>query len=227
MEHYVKNAEKRTCGNPVENKMKERPILFSGEMVRAILEGRKTQTRRVITKVPELAVDVTHNNAKDIWFWVGKYGHLEGEIINRYGIPGDRLWVRETWADMTACYEEPLKGESPLYVAFKADDSVWNVFGKAVYIEQLGQGGLHVEKWKPSIHMHWQSSRITLEITNVRVERLQRISHDDACDEGIGNTRGGKFACIERYGMIWDKINGKKHPWSSNPWVWVISFKKL
>jgi hypothetical protein len=211
--------------------MKERPILFSGSMVTAILDGRKTQTRRVIKHQPY-----------DNGLWPRGTPPGASELDCPYGKPGDRLWVRETWADMTACYSDPVEGESPLNVAFKADDSVWNVYGKAVYLEQLGQAGLYVDKWKPSIHMHRQSSRITLEITGVRVERLNDISEGDAIAEGItwlnGATAGhltraevqtleGKFIHQKGFANIWNFVNGKKHPWSSNPWVWVVEFKRI
>lgn len=168
---------------------KERPILFSSEMVRAILEGRKTQTRRIVKPQPYRSSDMPETIG---WYkdrpWHIYYicnGRTTTDFTSPYGKPGDRLWVRETWADVTACFGDKDPDESPWNVAFKADNSVWNVLGKAVYLEQLEQSGIYVDKWKPSIHMHRQSSRITLEITNVRVERLQDISEEDAKAEGF------------------------------------------
>jgi hypothetical protein len=209
---------------------KERGILFSGPMVRAILDGRKTQTRRVVQNVPDAAVDITHNNARDVWFWVGEHSHLEGEIINRYGKPGDRLWVRETWGVTakvsTDCWMYgPYNDIDKDFIGYRADDPepYWH--------------------WKPSIHMPRRFSRITLEITDVRVERLQRISGEDidaegvlSCDEWqdyLANYESQQSAETrletphEYWARRWDRINGKKHPWNSNPWVWVISFRQV
>ena len=173
--------------------VKERPILFSGEMVRAILDGRKTQTRRVVKPQPP---------------------PLGGFVKNPYGQPGDRLWVRETWALDDKYY-------------YRADGAVGDRCGK----------------WKPSIHMPRAASRITLEITGVRVERLQEITISDIYAEGaitdewlewrddvsgVGMPAGSRIE-NERdvWEKLWDSINGKTYPWKSNPWVWVIEFKRI
>jgi hypothetical protein len=193
----------------MKTETKERPILFSGPMVRGILEGRKTQTRRVIAKVPDGVTGVTHNNAKDIWFWWD--GRLAGEVVNPYGKPGDRLWVRET---------------------FKPTNPVLD--SRFLYRADLRSPDLG-KPWKPSIFMPREASRLTLEITNVRVERLNDISGADALLEGITATLGGTvfgFAAVKadakrKFAMLWDVINAKKHPWASNPWVWVMEFKQI
>jgi len=181
--------------------MKERPILFSGAMVRAILEDRKTQTRRIV---------------KDV----------DGK--NRYGVPGDRLWVRETFG-----YEVRSVGGTPhqqiVYRASKPD---------AVYC--YGSQGQEIKiKWKPSIFMPRLSSRITLEITNIRIERLNDISEEDAIAEGYepggwspSYNDPGNVGCVEywpakdEFICLWESINGKDS-WIQNPWVWVIEFERV
>ncbi len=164
--------------------MKERPIMFSGEMVRAILEGRKTQTRRV-WKRPELR--------KADW----EIG--DSSIACPYGEVGDRLWVRETWCG----------GQHGMPVHYKAS---WteHEYGPA---------------WKPSIHMPRKYSRITLEITGVRVERVQDMSVEDAINEGIGLS---SVDPLGSFGQLWDSINAKcGYGWGVNPWVWVVEFKRV
>lgn len=198
---------------------KERPILFSGEMVRAILEGRKTQTRRVVKHQQVL------DSLNDIGLWDGP-GEVEDweKSFCPYGKPGDRLWVREAWG-----YSGLNRVE---YKASPAD----------------GKDFRCVDRWKPSIHMPRCASRITLEITNVRTERLQDISDADSIAEGVegpfdgpeDHNDGKQFQywrdystqnnyCTPRgsYRSLWGSINGNKHPWISNPWVWVIEFREL
>jgi hypothetical protein len=216
--------------------MKERPILFSGPMVRAIIEGRKTQTRRIVKQVPHW-----QHCGKDIMEWglSGCYTDDEGwhwldiqtevddnshdEIKCPYGQPGDRLWVRETWAPMPGGPVTPQNG-----VIYRADSSdSWT--------------------WRPSIHMPRWASRITLEITSVRVERLREISASDSIAEGIEpvpdnspfrNTCGWKDYLepdslpfdhdkpSASFRTLWESINGPGS-WKLNPWAWVIEFKKL
>lgn len=183
--------------------MKERPILFSGPMVNAILENRKTQTRRVVKPQPE------RDPACGVWFPATtakrKRHYANEEHFRRglpidwspYGVVGDRLWVREAWQD----------GNGGIY--YRAD-------------------GIHPGPWKPAIHMPRWASRITLEITGVRVERLQDISNDDARAEGVPEWDGDEPGDYRgSFRDVWDSINGKRHPWSSNPWVWVREFKRI
>jgi hypothetical protein len=163
--------------------MKEHPILFSGEMVRAILDGRKTQTRRVVKKEWEKIEDCP------------------------YGKIGDRLWVRENFIK--------LNDESLIYRVdrmMKWPDGSWHQAAKDFKF-----------KWKPSIHMPRYASRITLEITDVRVELLKAISNDDARAEGIPID---SEAVVWSYRQIWEAINGEGS-WDKNPWVWAISFKMV
>ncbi len=215
--------------------MKERPILFSAPMVRAILDGRKTQTRRVIKNVPSW-----EHFGRDIMDWDLSGIHQEHEQADSdrwcldvqcdvddhsremircpYGAPGDRLWVRETWGvlfpDFVHDEHEP--------TWYRATD------------EEPGPG-----RWRPSIHMPRARSRIDLEVTGVRVERLHQISDDDALREGI-DTEGevyeggeslqsaGSPHSPERYtfATLWRSINGDAS-WESNPWVWVVEFKRV
>ncbi|TXH90322.1 MAG: hypothetical protein E6Q78_05105 [Rhodoferax sp.] len=176
--------------------MKEHPILFSAPMVRAILAGTKTQTRRVVKPTPE---------------WIGKSGVLSfnGRVglphaICPYGQPGDRLWVREAW-----------NGYGP----FKD--------GMHYYYRATDQNP-DSTKWKPSIHMPRAASRITLEITGVRVERLQDISEADAKAEGYKEFPGSvnQMDPVTWYQALWEQINGPG-AWDANPWVWVVKFKRL
>lgn len=187
--------------------MKERPILFSGPMVRALLEGRKTQTRRV----------VKYKNIRQTPP-MGKMfsGGFEGDSICPYGQPGDRLYVRETWKQAF-----PVTDYS--YGVIYAADK-WQSLGMAEYC-----GG-----WKPSIHMPRWASRITLEIVSVRVERVLNISEADARAEGVEpeidgwNLKGEVYAYWKGFAILWDSINKKRgFGWEKNPWVWIIEFKRI
>jgi hypothetical protein len=193
--------------------MKERPILFSGEMVRAILEGTKTQTRRVIAPV----------QPRDDGRWPAGRDPL-GDCP--FGQPGDRLWVRETWARLYPTEPAHLLYRAdfePRYGAWEQDDTPRHT--------------IRVESWRPSIHMPRWASRITLELTSVRVERLQDISEEDAWTEGVTRVRGDLFGVEglvpfehhypqDAFAALWHVVN-PKHPWNSNPWVWVLGFKRV
>lgn len=181
--------------------MSERPILFSGPMVKAILEGRKTMTRRVVKPQP---IDVVKNKGlENSWCAVRLNGAFPA--VCPYGQVGDRLWVRETWY---------VENNDDYYPYYKASEEHPEIF----------------PKWRPSIFMPRWASRITLEITGVRVEKLQEITEEDAMKEGVNwqDTAGlARFTAKKLFMTLWDSINGKKYPWASNPWVWVIAFKKL
>ena len=187
--------------------MKERPIPFSAPMVRALLAGTKTQTRRIV-------------KARDLEWMDVHQGLREPDNAERcpYGQPGgDRLYVRETWAAPHAYDHLP-----PRLIPQDA---------RIHYAATEDRGGL---LWRPSIHMPRWASRITLEVTGVRVERLQDISEVDALAEGVtdegslvtdlnGKDRGGTIAA---YATLWEVINGVGS-WDDNPWVWVLQFKHL
>ena len=205
-----------------ETKMKERPILFSSAMVLAILNGRKTQTRRVI---------ITPDDTKSIRWLVDQktvpHGKYTGWVIEcgaplllprkcPYGQSADRLWVRETF-----CIP-------------KLRDGSMDGNAAPIYKADLSSTDLASEEcdWSftPSIFMPRWASRITLEIVGVRVERLQEISNEDAIREGCWSHESIPATDVNKceFKTLWDSINKKRgHPWSSNCWVWVIEFRKL
>lgn len=178
--------------------MEERPILFSGPMVMAILDGRKTQTRRVVkpqTIQPSVLTPAAWKDA------------VTGRPVKSpYGYIGDRLWVKETFVHL---------GEHG-QVFYRAD-------GSNNYNDPFTWSG----SWKPSLFMRKKFSRITLEIVDVRVERVRDIGQGDACKEGCPKLHEP----IDWFSGLWDSINGKAKPgkhdvsWAANPWVWVIEFK--
>ena len=178
----------------------EKPIIFSTPMVRAILKGRKTQTRRVIKNILP-TVQRIEPNGPNSW---AMFGNNNGWTIEcPYGIPGSRLWVREKWRPS-------------------------QVKGKVWYAEVCGDD--QHPRWRSPIHMPRSASRLTLEITAVRAEKLNTISGHDIQAEGLDVkfTIPGSFEALEHYKALWDEINAKRgHPWSSNPWVWVIQFQKV
>jgi len=196
---------------------KERPILFGAPMVRAILAGTKTQTRRVVKQkhLPFIARLLD--------------GLLDGRWNQRplpYGQTGDRLWVREAWARYNITQDS-------CDIAYRAScdkddsgerDGYWTEGRRKepliVFVPDV--------KWRPSIHMPRWASRITLEITAIRVERLQDISEQDAEAEGVKNSlhlQGGRFA-RDNFAHLWWSLHGDGS-WEANPWVWVIEFKRV
>ena len=184
--------------------MKERPILFSGPMVRAILEGRKTQTRRVLKLQDYDGGDCYET----------KDGILRDILsLCPYGIPGDRLWVRETWRR----HKENL----PDGIMYRANNMLSFFTGDE---PEAAHDCKRTDFWRPSIFMPRWASRITLEITGVRVERLQEITEEDAISEGVLSSDYDKTYRYA-FSVLWDSINGKKYPWSDNPWVWVIDLR--
>ena len=188
--------------------MKERPILFNSEMVRAILAGRKTQTRRVIKRSDNWHVDIGRGR---IWpVRENEYGDWY-DVDCSYGQPGDRLWVREAFA-----YHPDGEGKDVIY---RATDPGWDE----------NNTGL---RWRPSIHMPRWASRIQLEVTSVRVEPVQDISADDCVDEGLDPSEvpgiGSDWSFIKAFSELWDTINaGRGYSWESNPRVWVVEFSKI
>ncbi|HAG3179117.1 TPA: hypothetical protein G8Z49_004587 [Salmonella enterica] len=224
--------------------MKERGMIFNGEMVRAILDGRKTQTRRIVNPQPELTKGSGFS-------WKGcLYGSGSNDReTNRnfahikcpFGKPGDRIWVRETYhgplfdyEHMESYLEDSSKFEKPDFCIYRADGNPAPEFYDA-------DDNLHCG-WRPSIHMPRWASRILLEITNVRVERLNSISEQDALREGIDRERleesQDNYDCIADHNMtgrptatgafkyLWESIYGEEN-WQANPWVWVIEFKRV
>ncbi|MCP9290027.1 hypothetical protein [Gracilimonas sediminicola] len=178
-------------------KPKERPILFSTEMVRAILDGRKTETRRVI-KPPFTVHANGYLTRSDKWGQFNPYPCP-------YGKEGDLLYVRETW--------QKIRGFNKAQFIYKADDSP--IF--------KGEGF----KWKPSIHMPKEASRIWLKVKEVTVERVQDITEADCYREGIeldNHPRNVRSLFKE----LWNSINESRgYGWDKNPWVWVVKFEVI
>ena len=216
--------------------MREHPIIFSTDMAKAILEGRKTQTRRVIKKAihefksskglfREIAGAVLPAMESG---WIAWYpGNSEGlaEFTKQqykkgfpcpYGQVGDRLWVRETWYYYGG--DEYMYQQNPKDVLYKSG-----------HIADPETGMVFIPKWRPSIFMPRWASRITLEITEVRVERVQEITEEDAIKEGISPEEHPFDAPpAMRFAILWDSINAKRgYSWESNCWVWVLSFRRL
>jgi len=198
----------------LEKIMKERPILMSVDNVKAILEGRKTQTRRVLKPQPRRHWD---RFCLDITWGFRVYTLQELSLLCPYGQVGDKLWVRETWAtehrlDTLTVSELGHASEIPLF--YKADSPIQTI--------------LVIGKWRPSVFMPRWASRITLEITAIRVERLQEITRNDIKAEGLGMpTLPNSHLPYLEFRDLWDSINALLgYGWETNPWVWVIVFVK-
>ncbi len=227
--------------------MRERPILFSAPMVRAILDGRKTQTRRVIklrefkpTDTP--GYDWIFRDRRSLW---NDYttADLVASKHNPYGAPGDRLWVREAFAYSV---KDPDSAFNDEYTEDRYDivhRATAENTGEWTNYDENGQQARIAPPWKPSIHMPRWASRITLEVTAVRVERLRDISEEDAQAEGVTPYVPGHGAAtadelsaepglrsprMYRFGFeqIWHDINGAES-WDVNPFVWVVEFKRI
>lgn len=178
--------------------MMERPILFSAPMVRALLDGTKTQTRRVAK--PKRSIEPMTDEC-------------------RYGQPGDRLWVREAWREWSdAAWHYAADG---LVLPKQRDRDL------AAFLAQRAPLTWESYRWRPSIHMPRAASRITLEVTDVRVERLHKISRGDAMAEGcpFANLQDGESP-VRWYEYLWRAINGPDS-WDANPWVWVVEFRRV
>ena len=207
------------------SEIKERPILFSAPMVRAILEGRKSVTRR---PVKGLKTDNPVVDAFDDSPLIGACWDIGGPVIRSpYGLPGDRLWVREAWqADDQVNSVAPRDLSHGEPIRYPAD---WD-------FRQSGCAMIKPGKIRPSIHMPRWASRILLEITDVRVERLQDISGDQAEAEGVDadmcrqflDTSPSRHQCkeavIHGFAGLWQSTGGD---WDANPWVWVVEFKRV
>lgn len=199
--------------------MRDRPILFSGPMVRAILAGQKTVTRRVV-KLPRWAVPGTIERFDVDLDGASAERRSDGEyapIPCPYGVPGDRLWVRETFAEHEV---DDVQGTRAFYRADHADGECQVRPGWAL-------------KWTPGIHMPRVVSRITLEVVSVRVERLHAITEEDAIREGVDAVsvadvpRNGTLTRRDDFAQLWERINGERAPWTSNPWVWRVEFRRV
>ncbi|MCK9526075.1 MAG: hypothetical protein M0R49_09130 [Limnochordia bacterium] len=203
--------------------MCEKPILFSTDMVRAILDGRKTMTRRIVKGLPD------DQSGCDLGVIKTNYGELTG-----YGFetmpyqPGDILWVRETWAMLNLDHHPINVGnpDYPVIYVYKAD-------------HETGNDGPDRIKWRPSIHMPREAARIFLKVIDVRVERLQDVTPEDIAAEGLPsfiippghehykNVCGENWLGFDWYIKLWNNIYAKRgYGWKVNPWVWVIEFER-
>lgn len=227
-----------------------KPIIFNDEMVKAILEGRKTQTRRIVRPQPEEGIQHTP---------FAPCGVLNGKgdpLVCRFGLRGDRLWVRENYrVYYGGGFENVDGGNRERFESFglefqagqprEIDFNFFNgvptetteaTYGRIDYEQILRLSESGNDGFRPSIHMPRWASRITLEITGVRVERLQDVSAEDARAEGCEKpdlppeVRGvaGDFVAGERttFAILWNRINGPG-AWAANPWVWVIEFRRV
>lgn len=218
--------------------MRERPILFSGAMVRALLDGSKTQTRRVVK-----------GRALD-WLQPGmftpEYVALRDSFLSPYGFTGDRLYVRETFFAY---------GRWETRFSAKKGRDEWHFVDMTLECDRIYQyaadgpevplqeqrGGIFPGWWKrPAIHMPRRASRTDLDVMDVRVERLKQISEGDAFAEGMrGNSNHSVVwheptkehllpAVVDEYATLWDELNAARgYGWDSNPWVWVVEFKRV
>lgn len=191
--------------------MREIPTIFNGPMVRAILAGTKTQTRRPIKRQPgnDIDADVLRGCVpmrRGRYEFMGCEGH---EISLRPPcFPGDRLWVKETFSHDPNC---PSVCTNPLHLYYRADfdeEDGWEI------------------RWKPSIHMPRWASRIVREIVSVRIERVQEIDEWGARAEGLTRRSDGPNI-VSAFRRLWDSIYGKTFPFRSNPWVWVREFRRI
>lgn len=217
-------------------------MLFSAPMVRAILAGTKTQTRRVVKPQPPCGCSYSINGAQshalcfksETTTWVAPTPKSTDHRLQcPYGQPGERIWVRETWAAWSSFSDEADEVEGT------AQDLVERGISRA-HISYRADYQTHADRWRPSIFMPRWASRITLEIVSMRVERLQEISEADALAEGLypnpkyahaklytwDGIQGNSNNPIYAYQLLWESINGAGS-WELNPWVWVVEFKRI
>lgn len=185
--------------------MKERGMIFNGEMVRAILDGRKTQTRRTIKWKQTRFTEIGEREDGSRWPWSEDAEHAcDFWHPCPFGAVGDRIWVRETWNKYGGL------------LTYRADHD---------WIDDMRKETVCTAKWVPSIHMPRWASRILLEITDVRVERLNSITEEDAEAEGVTDSGFGDLL-VDGYRYLWKSIYGEES-WKANPFVWVVSFKRV
>lgn len=213
--------------------MSERPILFSGAMVRAILQGQKQQTRRAVVPQPEVS---PQGNLAGKWLSKPLAGLLLPKVSDivahcPYGKAGDLLWVRENGWQRPERTPRMMREGADTWAPYYYDADITEADHA-----QFKEWGF---KRRPSIHMPRRFCRLVLEVTAVRVERLEDISEADAVFEGIEPADGGRAKCAQRgdlvhdsarsaYRCLWDSLNDKRGSgWATNPWVWAISFRRV
>lgn len=216
--------------------MRERPILFNTEMVQAILEGRKTQTRRIVKPQPTFSENVGCG-------WKGYVygiGSDHAETVRNFtrstypfGKVGDQLWVRETWHVEPDVEGWSMNDNEPCigWIGYKAGGSKEVTAPNFDAVQRCFPKGevdwdFLPNDWRPSIFMPRWASRVQLEIMNIRIERLNDISEDDAKAEGM--IADDDYCAEEYFSKLWNEINGwDEKGWNANPWVWVIEFKVI
>lgn len=225
---------------------RERPILFSAPMVRALLAGTKTQTRRRMKPQPEHGAEYASKGFDPpCALHLDYYGNPIGTHTCPYGVPGDRLWVRETWGYRSTTWWNRKPDELTVSIAYQADDSRADIkldvpcgerppgqprqrCGKDCDGDPGGKHGDELRRywasWRPSIYMPRWASRLLLEVTAVRVQRVQEISREDALAEGMDPL--SIVYPTDQYADLWDAINGAGS-WKANPWVWAVSFRRV
>lgn len=232
----------------------ERPILFSGPMVRAILDGRKTVTRRIMKPQPTGTAGKSWPD-EDRWAWPSNLARTMVDIneargLCPFGSSGDRLWVRETWMPRAAPCGVESFSNGVIYAATPNAGGGYAVHARESHADQIARLSKPGFTWRPSIHMPRWASRLTLEVVGVRVERLQEITEEDAIAEGA--QRFDNLPSTHPYGQdarwsmeaptatdqclgsarmafanLWDKLNSSRAPWASNPWVWRVEFRRV
>ncbi|HBU0321690.1 TPA: hypothetical protein MCO84_004642 [Klebsiella pneumoniae] len=218
--------------------MKERGMIFNGNMVRAILDGRKTQTRRPIKWKQTRFTEIGEREDGSKWPWSEDAEHTcDFWHPCPFGAVGDRIWVRETWGVVSHAFSDdglmidwvpdrPATAihEMPFGNGYYSGYAIYAADGDFTWGDDDGyEDGRSC--WKPSIHMPRAASRILLEITDVRVERLRSMSLDDARAEGVIAASGPMEAGLA-FRELWNSIYGEES-WKANPWVWVIEFKRV
>lgn len=187
-----------------------KPILFNTEMVEAILEGQKTQTRRTV-KQPPIVGDIM----RDEKGWYYEDGTRNGHSLIPQFSTGDILWVRETWSKLTEC---------DVFPPYEPHEE------RFIYRADRGDPDHFQAKWHPSIHMPKEAARIFLRVKDVRVERLQDMDEDAAIAEGIADSPAGTDSPLLRFTELWDKTirreDLREFGYHANPWVWVIEFER-
>ncbi|STT07299.1 morphogenetic protein [Klebsiella michiganensis] len=199
--------------------MTERGMIFNAEMVRALLDGRKTQTRRPIKWKQTRFTEIGEREDGSKWPWSEDAEHAcDFWHPCPFGAVGDRIWVREA-------FRVHSRATDVATLVYKASErNSWTEQTHRVPVAVCNKPATP-EKWTPSLHMPRWASRILLEITDVRVERLRSMSQDDARAEGV-NAASGPMEAGLAFRELWDSIYGEES-WKANPWVWVIEFKRI